>query len=149
VLGVALIQALCAGVAFMLVGIPAAALWALLCFILAVVQLGVLPVVGPLALYALFTMDLVVAVPFALWCGFVGLIDSILKPLLLHHGMRTPLWVIALGSIGGLVTSGVVGLFIGPVLRVLAYELGRVWPDEAADSQPHDGATSRSPPSDP
>jgi len=127
VLGVALIQSLCAGVAFLLAGIPAAGLWALLCFVFASIQIGVLPVVGPVAVYALFTMDLTVAIPLALWCGFVGLIDNILKPLLLHHGMDTPLWVFVVGSIGGLISSGFIGLFIGPVLLVLAYEVGREW----------------------
>jgi len=91
--------------------------------VLAVIQLGVLPVVGPIAVYAFFKMDLIVAIPFALWCGFVGLIDNILKPLLLHHGLSAPLWVIVVGSIGGLVSAGITGLFVGPVLLVLAYEL--------------------------
>jgi predicted PurR-regulated permease PerM len=130
VLGVAAIQTLCAGIGFLLVGLPAAGLWALLCFILATVQIGVLPIVGPAALYVLFTADMSIAIPFAIWCGFVGLIDNFLKPLLLHHGMSTPLWIIVVGSLGGLLSFGVMGLFIGPVLLVLAYELYTAWMSE-------------------
>jgi len=136
ILGVAFIQTLCAGTGFLLAGVPAAGLWALLCFILAVVQIGVLPVVAPAALYVLFTADMTIAIPFALWCAFVGLIDNVLKPLLLHYGMSTPLWVIVVGSIGGLLSSGVIGLFIGPVLLVLAYELVREWLAEDGSDSP-------------
>jgi predicted PurR-regulated permease PerM len=112
VLGVAAIQTLCAGVGFLLVGLPAAGLWALLCFILATVQIGVLPVVGPAALYVLFTADMRIAIPFAIGCAFVGLIDNVLKPLLLHHGMSTPLWIIVVGAIGGLLCFGVMGCLL-------------------------------------
>ena len=149
VVGVAFIQALCAGVGFLLVGIPAAGLLALLCLVLAVIQLGVLPVVGPIAIYAFFKMDLIVAIPFALWCGFVGLIDNILKPLLLHHGLSTPLWVIVVGSIGGLVSAGITGLFVGPVLLVLAYELGGAWLAADGPGEARDDAGARGPQADP
>jgi predicted PurR-regulated permease PerM len=130
VLGVALIQTLCAGVAFLLVGLPAAGLWALLCFFLAVVQVGTLPIVAPAAIYVFFTADLWIAIPFAIWCGFVGLIDNVLKPLLLHRGLPAPLWVVVVGSIGGILSSGVIGLFTGPVVLVLGYALLRAWLDE-------------------
>jgi len=143
ILGVAFIQTLCAGTGFLLAGVPAAGLWALLCFILAVVQIGVLPIVAPVALYVLFTADMTIAIPFALWCAFVGLIDNFLKPLLLHHGMSTPLWVIVVGSIGGLLSSGVIGLFIGPVLLVLAYELLQEWLAEDGSDSPARHATHR------
>jgi predicted PurR-regulated permease PerM len=135
VLGVAFIQALCAGIGFLLAAVPAAGLWALLCFILAVVQIGVLPIVAPAALYVLFTADMTTAIPFAIWCAFVGLIDNFLKPLLLHHGMSTPLWIIVVGSIGGLLSSGVIGLFIGPVVLVLGYELFQAWISEDGRDQ--------------
>jgi len=84
-----------------------------------------------------------IAIPFALWCAFVGLIDNFLKPLLLHHGMSTPLWVIVVGSIGGLLSSGVIGLFIGPVLLVLAYELLQEWLAEDGSDSPARHATHR------
>lgn len=145
VVGVALIQAVASGIGLVLVGMPAAGFLSLICFMLAVIQIGVLPVLLPAALYVLFTADMLVAIPFAIWCSVVGLIDNFLRPLLLHQGMKTPLWVIIVGSIGGLLSSGITGLFVGPVLLVLAYELAQEWMSQPNGGKPEEDATPPTP----
>jgi predicted PurR-regulated permease PerM len=133
ILGVALIQSLLAGLGFLAVGLPGAGLWAFLCLLLSVVQVGIFPLVIPILIYVFSTADTVTAVLFLVWSLFVGSIDNILKPLLLGRGVNVPMTVIFLGAIGGFLTSGIIGLFVGAVILVLGYELFRVWlhPEQA------------------
>jgi predicted PurR-regulated permease PerM len=127
ILGVALIQSILAGLGFMVAGVPAAGLWALLCLILSIAQIGLFPIVIPVIIYLFYTADTFTAVVFLIWSIPVGLLDSILKPILLGRGVKTPMAVIFIGAIGGLLSSGVIGLFIGAVILALGYDLFLLW----------------------
>ena len=129
VLGVALIQSLLASLGFFIAGIPAAGFWAFLCLILGVVQIGVLPIMIPVVLYVFSTTDTVTAVLFLIWSIFVSLIDNILKPLFLGRGLDVPMVVIFMGAIGGMLLSGIIGLFIGAVVLTMGYKLFLAWLD--------------------
>lgn len=131
ILGVALIQALLAGVGLLAVGVPAAGLWALLVLLLAVVQLTPLLVLGPITLYVFSTHSTGVAVAFAIWIGLVTISDSFLKPMLLGRGLDVPMLVIFMGAIGGFLLDGIIGLFVGAVLLALGYTLAKAWIDAA------------------
>lgn len=131
ILGVALIQSLIAGLGFLVVGLPAPGLLSLICLLLAVVQLGILPVLLPAVIYVFSTADTLTASLFLAWCLFAGVIDNILKPLLLGRGVRVPMLVIFVGAIGGLVASGIIGLFVGAVVLALSYTLFQAWLHEA------------------
>lgn len=127
VLGVAFIQAMLAGLGFLVVGLPGAGLWTLICMITAVVQLGVGLVVIPSVIYIFSTADTTTAVLYTVWAVFVSVIDNVLKPILLGRGVQVPMAVIFIGAIGGFVLSGIVGLFVGAVILVLGYKLFQVW----------------------
>ena len=127
ILGIAFIQAVLAGLGMLVAGIPGAGVWAFLCLILSITQIGGLPVLLPAAIYMFATADTVPAVLFAVWAIFVGLLDNILKPILLGRGTEAPMLVVLIGSIGGLVSAGVVGLFVGAVILTLGYKLFLVW----------------------
>jgi predicted PurR-regulated permease PerM len=141
ILGVALIQALVAGLGFLLFGLPAPGLLSLICLLLAVVQIGILPVLLPAVIYMFSVSDPVTAGLFLAWCLFAGVIDNILKPLLLGRGVRVPMLVIFVGAIGGLIASGIIGLFVGAVVLALSYTLFQAWLSEAPD-----GAAAAVPP---
>jgi len=126
ILGVALIQSVLASVGFLVVGLPGAGLWSLLFFIAAVLQLGVVVLV-PAVLYAFTITSTTAAVIFMVWCIFVGLIDNILKPLLLGRGSQVPTLVIFLGVIGGFVSMGIIGLFVGAIILSVGYKLFLAW----------------------
>jgi predicted PurR-regulated permease PerM len=64
---------------------------------------------------------------FLIWNLFAGSIDNILKPLLLGRGVEVPMVVIFVGAIGGFISSGIIGLFVGAVLLVLGYRLFLAW----------------------
>lgn len=134
ILGVALIQSLLAGLGFLVVGVPGAGLWALLVMILAVVQLPPLLVLIPIIFYVFSTMSPVPAVVFAVWSILVGLCDSFLKPFLMGRGVDVPMLVIFIGAIGGFMTSGIIGLFVGAIIFVLGYTLFLLWLNEEAQT---------------
>jgi len=127
ILGVALIQALLAGLGFLVVGIPAAGLLALVCLLLAVVQIGPGLVLLGTVIYAFSNESTTVAVAFTVWSIFVGVIDNVLKPMLLGRGVRVPMAVIFVGAIGGLLTSGIIGLFVGAVVLAVSYMVFTAW----------------------
>jgi len=135
ILGVALIQSLLAGLGFMVAGVPAAGLWALLCLILSIAQIGIAPIVIPVIIYLFYTADTFTAVAFLIWSIPLSLIDNILKPILLSRGVKTPMAVIFIGAIGGLLSSGVIGLFIGAVILALGYELFLLWLNTDSSSE--------------
>jgi predicted PurR-regulated permease PerM len=61
------------------------------------------------------------------WCLFVGTIDNILRPILIQRGGDLPLLIVFAGVIGGLLTLGLVGIFVGPVVLAVAYTLLQTW----------------------
>ena len=126
ILGVALIQTVCAGLGFLVAGLPAAGLWAVIFLIAAVLQVG-LVVLIPAAIYMFAIASTTKAVIFLIWCIIVGTMDSVLKPLLLGRGVAVPIAVVFLGAIGGFVAMGIIGLFVGAILLSVGYKLFVAW----------------------
>ncbi|MDJ0848933.1 MAG: AI-2E family transporter [Myxococcota bacterium] len=141
ILGVALIQAFLAGLGFVLVGVPGAGLWALIGLLLCVIQVGLVLVAVPIVIYVFQTSSTTVAVVFAIWMLVVSLLDNVLKPLLLGRGLEVPTVVIFLGAIGGFLSAGIIGLFVGSVVLVLGYTLFRMWLDQAAGAEASESAS--------
>jgi hypothetical protein len=112
ILGVAMIQAVLAGIGFLAVGVPGAGLWALVALFLSVIQLGMLPIGIPIIIYVFYTSEPLVAIIFTVYIVFVGLLDNFLKPLLLGRGVPVPMLIIFIGAIGGFLSAGIVGLFV-------------------------------------
>jgi predicted PurR-regulated permease PerM len=132
VLGVALIQTLFAGLGFVVADVPGAGILTLACFFLAVIQVGPSYIVMPVAVYVFSTHETLFSVLFMLWAIFIAVIDNILKPLILGMGSRIPSVIIFIGAIGGMLFSGIIGLFVGAVVLALGYELFRAWVFEEA-----------------
>jgi predicted PurR-regulated permease PerM len=55
------------------------------------------------------------------------LVDNVLKPFLMRRGVQLPTVIILIGVIGGLLAYGLIGIFLGPVVIALGYELFRAW----------------------
>ena len=131
ILGVALIQALLAGLGFLVAGVPAAGLLTLICLLSGVIQLGVVIVLIPVAIYLFSTAETATAVGFLIWAVLIAPIDNILKPILLGRGVGIPTSVIFVGAIGGFLSSGIIGLFLGAVVLALGYNLFLAWLKQA------------------
>lgn len=127
ILGVAIIQSIFAGIGFVMASIPFAGLWILICLILAIVQIGVLPVVLGSIIYIWGTAKTGTAIVFTIYMVFVGLIDNILKPIILGKGAPAPMLVVFIGAIGGFFYSGFIGLFTGAIILSLGYNLAMDW----------------------
>jgi len=127
VIGIAFIQAMLGGLGMMFAGVPAAGLLAIVILILAIAQLPPILVLLPVILYVFSVESTTVAVIFMIWSILVSMSDAVLKPIFLGRGVDAPMLVILLGAIGGMITSGIVGLFIGAVILALGYNLYRVW----------------------
>jgi predicted PurR-regulated permease PerM len=136
ILGVALIQAILAGLGFLAVGLPAAGLLALLCLFLAVIQIGIAVVTIPAIIYIFATADTHPAVLFLVWAVFVTALDNVLKPILLGRGVQVPMAIIFVGAIGGFLAHGIIGLFVGSVVLALGYTLFRAWLRESREPEP-------------
>ena len=127
VIGVAIIQSLLAGIGFKLAGIPSAGLLAFVVMLLTIVQIGAAIVLLPVIIWIWFDKDFTTALLLTLFLGIVGVLDNIVRPLVMGRGLTTPTLVIFVGVIGGTLAHGIVGLFIGPIILSLAWELTVAW----------------------
>jgi predicted PurR-regulated permease PerM len=146
VVGVAFIQAILLGMGFLIAGIPAAGVLALIVMFLGILQLPALlvslPVVGYLW-WAGGDSSTAMKVIFSIYFVLAGMADNVLKPLLLGRGVEAPMLVILIGAIGGMVTGGMTGLFLGAVLLAVGYQIFMEWVDGSAR-----GAGAAVPPAD-
>ena len=127
VIGTALIQSLLVGIGLVVADVPAAAFLTLIAFLLCVVQIGpALVLLG--AIVYIFTYDGALAgFLFLAWSILVGTCDNVIRPYLMSRGGDVPLPVILIGTIGGLLAHGLIGLFVGPVVFALGYQLFHAW----------------------
>jgi predicted PurR-regulated permease PerM len=139
VLGVAIIQTLLAAVGLVAMDIPAAGIWVGVVLVLAIIQLPPIIILGPIAVWVFSVAEPVPATIFAVYMFVVSMADAFLKPLLLGRGVDVPMLVILIGAIGGAITSGIVGLFIGAVILALGYQLLISW--MALEGEPEEDAT--------
>jgi predicted PurR-regulated permease PerM len=127
VIGVALIQSLLAGIVLALFGIPAAGAIAFAVLVLCIVQIGPVPVLLPVLIWVWMTLPSATALILTLLLAPVVVIDNVLKPLLVARGLATPMLVILVGVIGGTLSHGLIGLFLGPVVLTVFYDLLVAW----------------------
>lgn len=128
VVGIAFIQMLLIGVAFVLKGIPGAGLLALAVLLLGIMQLPATLITVPVIAFVITTEGATTAtIVFSVYVFIAGLADNVLKPLLLGRGVNVPMPVVLIGALGGMVTNGVIGLFIGPVVLAVGYQLFWQW----------------------
>ena len=132
VLGVAIIQSVAAGIVMLIFDIPLAGLWAFIVLFLAIIQLPPLLILVPVAAYGFTILDTTAAVIFLVLSIIISISDTFLKPLFLGRGTDVPTLVILLGAIGGMMLSGIIGLFVGSVVLALAYKIYQALIDEAS-----------------
>ena len=142
VIGVALIQSFCATIGFLVAGLPGAGLWGVIFLFAAVLQVGGLVLIPPV-IYMLAVASSSKALLFLGWCIIVALMDNLLKPLLLGRGVAVPMAVVFLGAIGGIMTMGAIGLFVGAVVLSVGYKLLNAWLKGTAEVTPDTETTPR------
>lgn len=135
VIGVAIIQSVLAGIGMLVIGVPGAGLWTLLILLLAVMQLPPSLVLIPVVFYVFATKATVPAVVFTIYAVLVGASDNVLKPMLMGRGSQTPMVVLFMGSLGGFIAGGILGLFVGAVVLSIGYTVFMAWIDDSGARQ--------------
>jgi len=125
----ALIQAGLALIGLLIAGVPLAILFTLGCFLLALAQFGAfLPLLAAAGWLYWGAGESGWATFLAIWgLVVVGGVDNIIRPMLITRGMKMPLTLVFLGVIGGLLTYGLIGVFLGPTVVAIAYTLLLAW----------------------
>ena len=126
----ALAQSILAGIGLAVVGVPYVSLLTALIFMMAIAQIGAGPVLIPTIIWLFWKGSTGWGIAMLIWSVFVMGMDGFLRPILIRRSANLPLLLIFAGVIGGLISFGVIGLFIGPVLLAVCYTLMTAWVDE-------------------
>lgn len=127
ILGVAFLQSTLVGIGLIIAGVPLAGLWAVLCLLLAIIQVGIFPVAIGVIIYIWGSADTTTAVLLTIWIVFLSVIDNVLKPILMGKGAPAPMLVVFIGTIGGFIANGFIGLFTGAIILTIVYNLMISW----------------------
>ena len=129
VLGVAFIQAIVVGLVMLIAGVPFTGVLAVIVLVLGIAQVPALLVTLPVIAYIWVSgdYDTVPAVIYSVLLFIAGMLDNVLKPLMLGRGVDAPMPVILLGALGGMVSSGILGMFVGATLLALGYQIFMGW----------------------
>jgi predicted PurR-regulated permease PerM len=130
VIGVSALQAFLAGVGLAAAGIPGASLLTSAVLILGIIQVGPSVVLFPVVIWSWITMDPTKAILLSLYLIPVSLLDNILRPLVMARGLDTPMLIIVIGVLGGTLAYGISGLFLGPIVLAVIWELLVAWTKE-------------------
>jgi len=123
----AIAQTTAAGIGLAICGIPYAVVLTAVIFILCIAQLGPVLILVPAVGWLYWKGDPVWGTVLLVWTLVVGTLDNVLRPYLIKRGADLPLLLIFAGVIGGLVSLGIIGLFVGPVVLAVTYRLLEAW----------------------
>jgi predicted PurR-regulated permease PerM len=135
VLGVAFIQAIVVGLVLLVAGVPFTGLLALVVLVIGIVQVPALLVTLPVIVYIWVSGDYssAGAIMYSVLLLIAGTLDNFLKPLLLGRGVDAPMAVILLGALGGLASTGLLGMFVGAAVLALCYQAFMWWVANSPD----------------
>jgi predicted PurR-regulated permease PerM len=136
VVGIALLQSLLAGLGFLVAGMRAAGLLGCIVLLLGIIQIGPAILLIPIVIWSWTAMETTNAALFTAYMVPVGLLDNVLRPVLMARGLTTPMAVILIGVIGGTIAYGISGLFLGPVVLAVAWALTAAWVQEDKMERP-------------
>lgn len=131
----AIIQAILGGIGLAVAGVPFTTVLTAIMLLLAIAQIGVVPVLAPAVAWLYWYDKAGWAIALLVWTVFVATIDNFLRPILIKRGADLPLLLIFAGVIGGLIAFGLAGIFIGPVVLAVTYMLLEAWVAEAPPDQ--------------
>ncbi|MCA1371467.1 AI-2E family transporter [Bradyrhizobium sp. BRP14] len=127
VIGVALLQAFLCALVLSLFKVPAPGAIAFVVLILCIIQIGPVLVLLPVMIWGWIAMDFGPAVLLTLLLMPLFVIDNVMKPILVARGLSTPTLVILLGVLGGTLSYGLIGLFLGPIILSVFHDLVMIW----------------------
>lgn len=132
VIGVAFIQSLLLGLGFSVSGIPAAGVLTFIALLLGIAQVPAILVTLPAITYLWGIGDggMLMNIAFTIYFIAASLVDNVLKPMMLGRGVDAPMPIILIGALGGMITGGFVGLFVGGVVLAVGYKIFMQWVED-------------------
>jgi predicted PurR-regulated permease PerM len=127
VLGISALQALLAGIGLTVAEVPATSLITTAVLILGIIQIGPTIVLAPIVIWSWTWMDMPSSLAFTAYMVVVGVLDNFLKPIVMKRGLSTPVPIIFIGLVGGTWSYGITGLFLGPIVLAVMWQLATEW----------------------
>lgn len=126
----AIVQTLLGGVGLAVTGVPYAAVLSALMLMLCIAQAGPSLVLFPAVAWMYWSGEHSMAIGLFVWSLLVVSLDNFLRPMLIKRGADLPILLIFVGVIGGLLSFGLIGIFVGPVALAVTYTLMQSWTAE-------------------
>lgn len=123
----ALVQTLLGGIGLAVAGVPFAALLSAVMLMLCIAQVGPGLILFPAVAWMYWVGDTGWATFLLLWSLLVTMLDNFLRPMLIRKGADLPLLLIFAGVIGGMLSFGLIGIFVGPVVLAVTWTLTLAW----------------------
>ncbi len=127
----ALVQTVLGGIGLAVAGVPFAGLLSAVMLMLCIAQVGPMVVLLPAVGWMYWVGDTGWATFLLVWSLIVGTLDNFLRPMLIRRGADLPLLLIFAGVIGGMLSFGLIGLFVGPVVLAVTWTLMLAWIEDA------------------
>ena len=137
----ALAQSILGGIGLAIAGVPMVPVLIALMFMLCIAQLGPILVLLPAVGWLYWSGDQTWGTILLVWTLVVGSMDNFLRPYLIKKGADLPMLLIFAGVIGGLVSFGLLGIFVGPVVLAVTFTLLQSWVNETRDLAVAQGAS--------
>jgi predicted PurR-regulated permease PerM len=125
----ALAQAVFGGLGLLIAGVPFLGVLTGVMLLLAIAQIGVIPVLGTAAAWLYWSDQTAWGTFMLVWTIVAGTMDNFLRPILIKRGANLPLLLVFAGVVGGLLSFGLIGIFVGPVILAVADALLTSWID--------------------
>ena len=132
----AVAQSVLGGIGLAVAGVPFASLLTALMFILCLAQIGPGLVLIPAVIWMYYAGNALWATVLLVFTIVAAAMDNVLRPFLIRKGADLPLLLILAGVIGGLLATGLLGIFIGPTVLAVGYTLLNAWMDETGETEP-------------
>ena len=131
----AILQTIIAGAGLVIASIPGAGLLTAAILILSLAQLGPVLVMLPALVWKFHSGDSTGGFVLLAFTLVACTIDNFLRPLLIRQGTDLPILLIFAGVIGGIISFGVMGIFVGPVILAVTVVLLREWVDTQPEGE--------------
>jgi predicted PurR-regulated permease PerM len=125
----ALIQAVVGGIGLAVTGVPGAGVLTAIMFVCCIAQLGAPPVLVPSVIWLYWGGHNFSGTVLLVWTLVVTTMDNFLRPMLIKKGADLPLLLVFTGVIGGVVSLGIIGIFVGPAVLAVVFALIEAWID--------------------
>lgn len=136
----AILQSLLAGLGLLIAGIPFVPVLTVVVFILCIAQVGPILVLLPAVVWLFWSGSTGWGTFLLVWTVVVGAMDNVLRPVLIRKGADLPLLLVFTGVLGGLISLGLIGIFVGPVVLAVTHTLLDEWVrDEEDEAAPPGG----------